>query len=108
MRVHVLIMAACLLSSCTRAHYRNQADEEAYHAIEERNQDPRWALPRITVDTPPQSRLYDPFDPDHPPMPPDDPAADRYMQRVFGMRGYRKWHKHGDASWIEDPDWRKY
>jgi outer membrane protein TolC len=93
---------------CTRAHYRRQADLESYGAIEERNNDPAWTLPSISIDAPPASRLYDPFDPDHSPMPPDDPAANQYMQRVFGMKGYRKWHKHGDAPWIEDPDWKNY
>jgi outer membrane protein TolC len=108
MRVLFLFVLACLLSGCTRAFYREQADRQVYRVIEERNGDPRWALPRITVNTPPESRLFDPFDPNHEPMPPDDPAADEYMRCVFGMRGYRKWHRDGDAPWIEDPDWKKY
>jgi outer membrane protein TolC len=108
MRVLVVVVLAVLASGCTRAFYRRQADRDTYQVIEERNQDPRWAVPRISVDTPPESRLHDPFNPDRPPMPPDDPAADRYMQRVFGMRGYRHWHRDGDAPWIEDPSWRDY
>jgi len=108
MRVLMLLFVAGLICGCTRAHYRVQADRETYHITEERNQDPRWAVPRISVDVPPQSRLFDPFDPDHTPMPPDDPAADKYMQCVFGMHGYRHWHRDGDAPWIEDPDWKNY
>ncbi|HLN33289.1 MAG TPA: TolC family protein [Gemmataceae bacterium] len=104
----MLLLVGGLLCGCTRAHYRVQADNETYHIIEERNQDPRWEVPRISVDVPPQSRLFDPFDPDHTPMPPDDRAADKYMQCVFGMHGYRHWHRDGDAPWIEDPDWKNY
>ena len=67
MRLFVLSLMGALLCGCTRAHYRNQADKEVYHIIDERNDDPRWHLPRISIDTPPESRLHDPFDPDHPP-----------------------------------------
>jgi hypothetical protein len=108
MRWLLLILVAGLLSGCTRGHYRRSADREIYGEIQERNCDPRWALPRITVDTPPQSRLFDPFNPNRPPLPPDDPAADRYMRWVNGMHGYRRWHKNGDAPWIEDPGWRAF
>jgi outer membrane protein TolC len=105
MRLLVLISLICLSSGCTRAFYRLRADRDTYSAIDERDHDPRWDLPRISVDTPPQSRLHDPFNPDHPPMPPDDLAAHRYMHWANGMHGYRHWHKDGDAPWIEDPSW---
>lgn len=106
MRVRCLFLLVVLLGGCSRSFYRTAADREAYGAINERNCDPRWALPHIDVYPPPGSRLYDPFDPDHPPLPPDDPAAFRYMKCANGIRGYRHWHKDGDAPWIEDPDWR--
>jgi outer membrane protein TolC len=108
MRLLVVMLVVLGVGGCSRTFYRLQADRETYGIIDERNQDPRWSLPRTSLDVPPESRLFDPFDPDHPPMPPDDPAADEYMQRVFGMRGYRKWHRDGDASWVEDPEWRQY
>ncbi len=106
MRTTLAIVLAVSLSGCTRAYHRRDADRETYHALRERTNDPRWDLPRITIDVPPQSRLFDPFNPDRPPIPPDDPAAHRYMHCVDGMKGYRKWHKDGDAPWIEDPAWR--
>jgi outer membrane protein TolC len=106
MRLLALIVLAGLVVGCTRAHYRTQADRESYGAIRERNGDPRWSLPRISVNTPPVSRLYDPFNPDRPPLPPDDPAAYRYMVCPNGIHGSRRWHKDGDAPWIEDPEWR--
>src|SRR5262245_64197806 len=106
MRLLVILILAVMLAGCSRAYYRRQADKETYHAIEERDHDPRWDLPHISIDPSPQSRLYDPYDPDHPPLPPDDPAAHRYMRWVNGIRGYRRWHKDGDAPYIEDPEWR--
>jgi outer membrane protein TolC len=101
-----LIVLAAFLGGCTRAYYRNSADRETYHAVRERTNDPRWALPIISVYPPPGSRLHDPFNPDHPPLPPDDPAAARYMRCADGHPGYRHWHRDGDAPWIEDPRWR--
>jgi outer membrane protein TolC len=107
-RARGLIVLVLVAAGCSRSFYRRQADREVYHAIQERNGDPRWSLPRIRIDTPPPSRLFDPFNPDHPPMPPDDPAADRYMRCVYGMHGSLLWHRDGDAPWIEDPGWRKF
>ncbi len=105
MRVRGLFLLVVLLGGCSRGFYRTAADRETYGAINERNCDPRWALPRIGVYPAPGSRLYDPFNPDHPPLPPDDPAAFRYMKCANGIRGYRHWHKDGDAPWVEDPGW---
>lgn len=106
MRVPTIIVLAVLLGGCGRAYYRTAADKETGAAIAERDRDPRWAVPPINVYPPPTSRLYDPFDPDYPPLPPDDPAAFRYMKCADHIRGYRHWHKDGDAPWIEDPAWR--
>jgi outer membrane protein TolC len=108
MRLLGVLLLVGFLAGCTRAHYRRAADRDTYSAIAERDRDPRWALPRISIDTPPQSRLHDPFNPDFPPMPPDDPAAHRYMHCPNGIHGYRRWHKNGDAPWIEDPEWRAF
>src|SRR5438309_422274 len=85
MRAVGLIVLIGLAAGCTRAHYRKSADRETYPEIRERECTP-WAVPRISVDPPAESRLYDPFDPDHPPMPPDDPAAHKYMHCVDGIR----------------------
>src|SRR5579863_971745 len=86
--------------------YRNWADRETYGELQERNDDPRWHVDDTPVYGDPRARFYDRSNPDHPPMPPDDPAADRYMVRANGIKGYSHWHKDGDAPWIEDPAWR--
>ncbi|MFL5245807.1 MAG: TolC family protein [Gemmataceae bacterium] len=105
--VVVLALIACSIG-CTRAYYRRQADEETYGAIAERTDDPQWPVGNIGIDAPPESRLYDPFDPNRPPMPPDDPAAQRYMIRADGHRGSLHWHDDGDADYIESPLWREF
>ena len=48
-------------------------------------------MPSALIEPPPESRLFDPYNPDRPPLPPDDPAAHTYMHRANGMKGYRKW-----------------
>src|SRR5438874_2635536 len=108
MRGWHLLVLVLLASGCTRAFYRNQADRETYQATNERDHDPRWELPSVKIEPPPESRLFDPYNPDRPPMPPDDPAAHRYMHCANGMLGYRRWHKYGDAPIVENPDWREF
>jgi outer membrane protein TolC len=101
-----LALVLLLFCGCTRTWYRNSADRETYSEVQERNDDPRWQVEHLSVYGDPRARFYDPFNPDHPPMPPDDPAADQFMIRADGIRGYSHWHKDGDAPWIEDPAWR--
>ncbi len=106
MRTVLVLILVALAGGCTRSWYRRSADRDTYHAVDERDHDPQWALPYFTIDPPPGARFADYTDPDHPPMPPDDPAADRYMVRADGMHGWRHWHDNGDLPWIEDPRWR--
>jgi outer membrane protein TolC len=107
MRLLLVVSVLALSLGCTRAFYRRQADKETYCAIDQRDHDPRWDLPNVNITPPVESRLHDPFNPDRPPMPPDDPAAYRYMVCPNGIHGYRRWHKDGGAPWIEDPYWRE-
>jgi len=107
-RAVFLLLLLVVLGGCTRAFYRQDADAESYGAVDERFMDPRWTLPPGSIVPPPQSRLYDPFNPDYPPLPPDDSAAHQYMISANGIRGYKHWHTDGDAPWIESPEWRDY
>src|SRR6266851_7023095 len=108
MRRWVVIVLLCVLGGCGRAWYRRDADRDTYAILEERNNNPQWQVPYFSLNPNPESRLYDPTNPDYPPMPPDDPAAYQYMLRANGMRNYRRWHKDGDAPSVEDPAWRSY
>ncbi len=92
------------LSGCTRSYYRSTADSETNCLIDQKNS--VAALPpvrRIPVDR--ASRMFDPFNPDRPPMPEDDPTAHRYMQRVDGKKHYPLWDVNGRTNTTESPDW---
>ena len=93
---------------CSRSYYRRQADADARRLIEEKSDNPYWATPDFTIKYDPRSRMEDPFSADHPPLPPDDPAAHQFMEDVDGKPNYPHWHANGDTQVIENPDWRSY
>lgn len=104
----VMLIAGLFLfavSGCSRNFWRTQADFDTYNELLKKTADPRWDLPRLTTEADPRSRLYDPYQPDRPPLPPDDPAAGIYMERVIGYSGYQSWHKFGESMSVENPQW---
>ncbi len=93
---------------CSRNRYYCQADKEAECLIAQKSTDPRWAAPpNFSINMDPRSRYFDNCDQVFPPMPSDDPASNRYMQCVDGMKGYRLWHANGDRKQLDNPDWRE-
>lgn len=105
----MLLFSVGLLGGCHRQYYRQQADIEAHALIDEKVahacQDPGKEL-RIQLD--PRSRMFNPFDLDFQPMPPDDPASHRYMHKVDGKKGYPLWHAAGTTNTAENPEWWSY
>ncbi len=102
----VLLILAMLPAGCNRQYWRNQADTLSYDILRSKQRDPRWSFPRLEARPPdPRSRFYDPYDIDCPPLPPDDPTAHEYMHWVYGMQGYKGWHKFGDTDTVENPNW---
>jgi hypothetical protein len=93
---------------CSRAHYRRQADQEAYQFLEEFSRDPRWPLENYVIQPPVGSRMFDPGDPDCPPMPPDDPTAHQFMHCVDCKKGWPCWRCYGQTPFVENPYWRAY
>ena len=106
-RVILLLLAcACFVATgCSRTRYRLQADRDAHAVIAERNTDPRWNTADYGIEIDPRSRFFDPHDPDRSPMPPDDPASQRYMREVNGMAGWEHWDEHGVRPDLENPTW---
>ncbi len=102
----LLASAPTLLCGCSQTEYRLQADAEAYETIEERNEDSRWATRKIDIDLDPRSRYFDPYDPDHSPMPLDDPTSQRYMHVVDDLEAWEHWRENGVRSELENPQWR--
>ena len=103
----LLVSVFIAVSGCSRTEHRIQADREAYNVIAERNGDPRWHAADYSVEIDPRSRYFDPHDPDHPPMPQDDPASHEYMRLVNGMKGWEHWDDNGVRAELENPVWRE-
>ena len=100
--VAISVLTCC---GCSRSFWRSQADFDGYNLLSQKQFDPRWVIPRTSVEPDPRSRFYDVDDRDKPPLPPDDPAAAQYMEWVNGMRGYKSWHKFGRLMSVENPQW---
>ncbi len=80
------VLALCLvlttlLTGCTRKFYRNQADREVGTVLAEKDQYDFWKIENYHVYPDPRARFADPTNPDRPPMPPDDPAANQSAPR---------------------------
>jgi len=105
--VFVLVSVAIVASGCTRTRYRLRADRDAYGAIAERSCDPRWCAPDYSIEMDPRSRYFDAYDPDHSPMPPDDPGSHQYMQCVDGIKGWKHWYRNGERMDLENPAWQQ-
>ncbi|MHC4398531.1 MAG: TolC family protein [Planctomycetota bacterium] len=100
-----LLIGLASLGGCSRAYYRQAADTQVYDILTQKARDPRWTIPRFDVVPDPRSRLFDPTNPDCPPLPPDDPTAQRYMKSVYGMRGSKRWGCMDTVDFLENPDW---
>lgn len=108
-RLRRLALMAVLVQSfagCSQTQHRLNADREAYCTIAERNHDPRWSEPDVSIDMDPRSRYFDPYNPDCSPMPWDDPASHRYMHCVDGKKGWKHWGRNGVRAQLENPQWR--
>src|SRR5690606_26073071 len=95
-----LLSSSCLLvanTGCQRAYYRLQADNEVYCLVDTVSERTGEAEPGFGIEIDERSRMYDPNNPDFPPMPPDDPEAHSYMHCVDCKRGWPCWHRNGDT-----------
>jgi outer membrane protein TolC len=100
-----LLVLASLATGCNRRFYRMWADDEAYTIIGRGATDPRWAITDYTIIPATGSRMYDPTNPDRPPMPPDDPISHKLMHCVDHKPGYPFWHRYGDLTTIDNGLW---
>lgn len=73
----ILLAVCCALGEpgCTRNFFRKQADEQVSEILGEKDKYEDWRIEQFHVYPDPRARFADPTCPDHPPMPPDDPAA---------------------------------
>jgi outer membrane protein TolC len=97
------------LAGCGRAFYRRQADREVRTLVDCDSGELRaTGIEGFTIEPNPKSRMYDPFSPDFPPMPPDDPISHRLMQCVDCKRAWPGWACYGKTSYVENPGWQTY
>ena len=52
--------------------------------------------------------MFDPFNPDRPPMPEDDDVSHQYMKVLNGKKGYPLWDVNGKTNTAENPIWWQY
>ncbi|MCE9524813.1 MAG: hypothetical protein K8R36_02015, partial [Planctomycetales bacterium] len=107
----LLCLAVAVMASigCSRAHYRRQADAEAFALTAEKVTGPHSDLGgHISIAIDPRSRMYDPYNPDRPPIPEDDPDAHAFMHTVDGKNGWPFWHDNGERPEVENPAWMEY
>ncbi len=93
---------------CTRNFYRTQADQEISYTIHQLSSLSPHPLEYFNVYTDKRSRMFDPTNPDRPPMPPDDPAAHSLMHAVNYMPGYRKWYRNGTVPVVDLNCWQQF
>lgn len=76
----IVVLVFAGLAGCARSVYRKQADHDAYDLINLQAQRLNMEPNDWNVDRPEDSRLNDPENPDHPPMPEDDPVSHELMR----------------------------
>jgi len=103
-----VLLAAILTGGCGRPFYRNQADREVYCLENQGSRAVGDAEGVYSIQPPSESRMADPFSPDCPPMPPDDPVSQRLMHCVDGKRGWPGWPCYGKTGFVENPNWQAY
>jgi len=106
--IGLAVLALAVAAGCTRDRYRREADQDVCGLITEKSNDPRWGISEFSIAEDPRSRYFDPYNPDCEPMPQDDPASHAFMHQVACMKGYKQWHKFGDAAFLENPQWREF
>ncbi len=107
----LLVVLGLLLlgtAGCSRTSYRLRADDDALRLIRQKASDPRWSLDQYHIYPDARSRMASPADPDFPPMPPDDPTANRLMECVDGKHGARVWYRWGTTPFVANPVWEEF
>jgi len=103
-----VVCLTILAGGCTRRHYRLQADAQTSQLWKQVTIEAAQPLTQTGIQVRPESRLFDPFDPDHEPMAPDDPVAHSRMHIVDGKHAYRRWGKFGRTDEVDDQHWRRF
>ena len=93
---------------CKRGFYRQQADIEAYTAINCKASCVDGEPGSYGINVDPRSRMFDPHDPDCEPMPPDDPVSHQLMHCVDCKKGSKCWKCLPRTPFVENPGWLEH
>lgn len=95
---------------CSRSWYREQADHETAELVAEKAATTAtpFASEPFSIIPGPESRLHDATDPDHSPLPPDDPVSHNLMHHVDGKEGFDGWHQNGQLEKVDSGQWREW
>ena len=93
---------------CSRPFYRQQADADAYRLTDQKAAVLDAPAEQYRIEVDPRSRMFDPFDPDCEPMPPDDPLSNLYLQCVDCKKGSKCWRCLPKTPFVENPSWHEY
>lgn len=96
-----LIAGLLATGACTRKFYREQTDKDVHGLMTQKNQSSEWAIENWHIYPDPRARHADPSNPDRPPKPHDDPAAEVLSPNP------QKAKKVGTAD-FEGDGWLKY
>ncbi len=103
-----LCLAVILATGCTRSYYRRQADDEVNCLVDHKAVTVGSAPGEFRIDIDPRSRMFDPNNPDCPPMPPDDPTSHQLMNCVDCMPGAPCWRHSAKTAYTDNPCWEEY
>jgi hypothetical protein len=104
----LLSSAVVATAGCTRAYYRQQADDEVNCIIDNKAMAVGSQPGQFRMDIDPRSRMYDGDDPDCPPMPPDDPVSHRLMHCVDCKPGSPCWRHIEKTPYTDNPTWQQH
>ncbi len=106
--VTTMLVSTATQPGCSRQRYRMAADRQAGDLIAEKGaMNPNWALQQLRIYGDSRSRFFDNYDPDKPPMPPDDTTSHEFMREVDGMKGWKHWYDNGIRHQLDNPCWRE-
>jgi Outer membrane efflux protein len=103
-----LAIGAVMACGCSRAYYRRSADTEVNCIVDNKSMAAGVPKGEFRIDVDPRSRMYDPTNPDCPPMPPDDPVSHQLMKCVDCKPGSPQWNHVGHTPFADNPNWQEY
>lgn len=103
-----LLAVIVVTAGCGRAYYRIQADKEVNAIIDQKAVAVGSAPGEFRIDMSPESRWFDPNNPDAPPMPPDDPVSHELMNCVDCKPGAPCWKHMTHTPFTTNPAWEDY